>query len=316
VSHILNPILKWVTALIVASFTSMFAAMKKLLVATPDVTILPQVQLITGRAVTVLDIVFVLAFTAAGALTIVAGASEQMRYTAKDLMPRMVFAFIAAHFSPLLVAKLIQLVNATASTLVQDDPRGLGAFTAIRKQLTDGPHGVAPLLFVVLAAVITFLFAAVSFTFIVRLGVLIILAVVAPLALACHSLPQLDGCARLWWRSLIGCLAVPVLQALTLQSGESILLDPRAMKQLFHMDGGAVLNMFVVISLLFMTAKIPGLVRRYVTRSGGNGLGAMLFRVVVVQQGVRALTSGIGGKAGGRAGGAAGAKKATTAGAR
>ncbi len=84
---LLNKIMSWMTGLITGSFTGVFNAVKTMLVSTPDVTTLPQVQALTGRATTILDIVFVLAFIAAGALTMVAGGSERVRYTAKDLLP-------------------------------------------------------------------------------------------------------------------------------------------------------------------------------------------------------------------------------------
>jgi len=42
--------------------------------------------------------------------------------------------------------------------------------------------------------------------------------------------------------------------------------------------------------------KIPGLMRRYVTRSGGNNLGSYLIRVVLIQQLSRVLTRGLVGR--------------------
>ena len=40
----------------------------------------------------------------------------------------------------------------------------------------------------------------------VRVGVLVLLAGIAPLALACYSLPWTQAAAGLWWRSLLGYL--------------------------------------------------------------------------------------------------------------
>jgi hypothetical protein len=48
-------------------------------------------------------------------------------------------------------------------------------------------------------------------TSIVRIAVVIVLVGIAPLAPACHALPFTDTAARLWWRILLGCLAVPML---------------------------------------------------------------------------------------------------------
>jgi hypothetical protein len=303
---LLNKIMSWMTGLITGSFTGVFNAVKTMLVSTPDVTTLPQVQALTGRAASILDIVFVLAFIAAGALTMAAGGSERVRYTAKDLLPRLVVAFVAAHFSSLFTSRMISVADGVATGLAAGSPGRLGAFTAIASELSDGSQGagVPPLLFAVLAGMITFLFAAVAFTFITRLGVLIVLAIAAPLALACHALPQTDPVARLWWRSVAGCLTIPLLQVLTLQAGETVLLDPRSAGSLFGRPGGGILSLLVTIVLLWMTMKVPGLVRRYLMHTGGSSAAAQFLRVVIIGQGSRLVTGGlpVGGRLAARAG--------------
>jgi hypothetical protein len=126
-----------------------------------------------------------------------------------------------------------------------------------------------------------------AFSMIVRFAVLLVLTSIAPVALACHALPQTDPAARLWWRSFLGCAAVPTLQAVTLTAGHWMLLDPAHLLPVFGLpvEPGEVLNLLIVIVLLWTTVRIPGLVRRYVTQGGRspNFLGAVI-RVVVVQQ--------------------------------
>jgi hypothetical protein len=286
----LNKIMSWITGLITGAFTSIFTAVKGLLASTPDVTQLPQVQIATARTVTVIDVLFVLAFLAAGALIMIGGSDEKSRYTARTLMPRMVFAFITAHFSPLFCSKIIDLADAISSTLSGDGPGKLGAMTAIQQQMNDGNGGISSaLLFAVLAAIITFLFVAVAFSFLTRLGVLIIIAIVGPFALACYALPQLEPTAKLWWRALLGCLTVPLLQVLALQSGEMILLDPRSQGFLFGVPGSGVMNLLIVVALLWICVKIPGLVRTHVMHSNGTSFGAQVLRVMVIQRGLRVL---------------------------
>jgi hypothetical protein len=289
VTGALNTIMTWISGLITDAFTEIFTAVKSLLVSTPDITQLPQVQTVTARTVTVIDAVFVLAFLAAGAMIMIAGGDEKSRYTVRTLMPRMVVAFIAAHFSPLFCSRIIEVADAIGAALAGDSPGRLGALSAVRQQMTDGGTDTG-LLFVIFAAIITFLFAAVAFSFLTRLGVLVIIAVTGPLALACHALPHLDAAAKLWWRSLIGCLTVPLLQVLALQSGETILLDPTSQRFLFGVPGSGVLNLLIVITLLWICVKIPGLVRKNVMRSTGSSFGAQVVRVLVIQRGVRLLT--------------------------
>jgi hypothetical protein len=167
-----------------------------------------------------------------------------------------------------------------------------GALDSIRTHVHTAGNMTNPMLFGVIAAIITVLLATTTMSMLVRFAVLLVLAAAAPLALACHALPQTDPAARLWWRSFLGCLATPVLQAFTLQAGQWMLEDPAHMLPLLGLpvDPGGILNLFIVIVLLWTTVKIPGLVRRYVSQGGRspNFLG-MIVRVVVVQQLSRAV---------------------------
>ncbi len=148
------------------------------------------------------------------------------------------------------------------------------------------------MLFVVCAAIIVVLLAATAMSVIVRFVVALVLTCIAPLALACHALPQTDPAARLWWRAYLGVLAVPIVQGFFLFAGQWMLLDTGQMLPLLGLpaEPGGVLNLFIVIVLLWTTVQVPGLMRRYVT-AGGRGpnvLGAVV-RVVVVQQLSRAI---------------------------
>jgi hypothetical protein len=295
VAAILDKFMEWVATAILACFDAMFGAIAKFLLITPDVTGLPQVRALTGRATWVVDTVFVLAFVTAGILVMVAGGDEKSRYTVKDLAPRLIVGFISAHFSQLLCGLAISVANGLTGALSDPAQSDDGAFTAINTHVQaaakDG-SGLPALLFVIIAVIITVLFAMTGFSLIVRFATLLVLTAAAPLALACHALPQTDGVARLWWRGYGGCLATPVLQALMLQAGEWMLLDPRHMLPAlgFPLDPGPVINLFVVMVLLWYTVKIPGLVGRFVSQSGRNTsfIGAVV-RVVIVQQLAKAI---------------------------
>ena len=53
-------------------------------------------------------------------------------------------------------------------------------------------------------------------TYVVRLALVILLVVAAPICLVCHALPQTEGLAKLWWRAFAGTLAIQVAQSLVL----------------------------------------------------------------------------------------------------
>jgi hypothetical protein len=282
----------WLTEAILACLTTVFDLITGVLLTTPKVTVLPQVQALTGRSVWIVDTVFVLALVAAGVMVMAAGGDEQSRYTVKDLLPRLVVGFTAAHFSQLACAQLIDLANALTGAISGDDYDDGGAFTAIQTHLTAAQDRMVPLLFLVLAVIITVLVVTCAVQVIGRVVTLLVMTGIAPLALACHALPATDGLARLWWRAYTGCLAVPVAQAFFLTAGERMLLDPAVMLPVFGLpvDPGGTLNLLVVVVLLWTTVKIPTLMARWAGQParGANVLGAAV-RVVVVQQLTRAV---------------------------
>ncbi|MCW3818606.1 hypothetical protein ONA91_29625 [Micromonospora sp. DR5-3] len=290
---LLDQILDWLAAAILAALDALFGVISEVLLVTPKVTGLPQVQALTGRSVLVVDTVFVLAFVAAGVLTMTAGGSEATRYTVKDLFPRLIVGFVAAHFSQLWCGMLIDLANALTFALATPAGDSDGALEAIKTHITAGRDTTAVLLFVICVAIIAVLLAGTAFSVIVRFAVVLVLTAAAPLALACHALPQTDPLARLWWRSYAGVLAVPVVQGFTLYAGQWMLTDPQHLLPVLGLpvEPGGVINLFVVMVMLWTTLRVPSLMRRYVATGGGRGgnlLGAAV-RVIVVQQVTRSV---------------------------
>src|SRR6266545_4407770 len=270
INQIFDHFLNWVTTSILNCFDAIFSLIAKGLLITPDVTGLPQVQALSGKSVWVVDTVFVLAFIAAGALTMTAGGDERARYTAKDLAPRLVVGFIAAHFSQIFAGQAITLANSLTDAFTPRDTNRQGALDAIKTHVHSANGSNAAMLMPIIVVIITVLLATTMFGILVRFAVLLVLCTAAPFALACHALPQTDPLARLWWKSFAGCLAIPV-------------------------DPFGFINLFIVIVLLWTTVKIPSLVRRYATQGGRtpNFLG-MIVRVVIVQQLTRGLGRGAG----------------------
>ena len=88
-----------------------------------------------------------------------------------------------------------------------------------------------------------------------------------------------------------GIVAVVVLQAVALHTSLSIFLDPRANLQSHGLPGDptGMLNLFIIVCLLWITVRIPGLVRRYVTGGQRSTFGTIV-RVLVIHQ----LTRGAG----------------------
>src|SRR5205085_3233925 len=106
-----------------------------------------------------------------------------------------------------------------------------------------------------------------------------------------HATPWTEPAAKLWWRAMLGTLGTVVLQALALHAALSVFLNPAANVQSLGIpnDPTRTFNLFIVTCLMWAVLKIPGLMRRYVTKGGGGG-GAGIGRFVILQQLTRALT--------------------------
>ncbi|GIH16145.1 hypothetical protein [Rugosimonospora africana] len=287
IDYLFGGAVTWLLSHIVPGFQAMWNLLSATLFTSPDVTGLPQVQTLASSALTIVDAGFVLAFLTAGVL-VMTQHTIQTRYGINELAPRLVIGFIAANFATPLCSQLIQLGNAVTVAVTGQQIDTSGAFSQmldiINGAILNPAEPLLVLVLVLMAAVLTGMLLA---TCCVRLGLLIVLCGIAPLALACHASPFTDGAARLWWRSFLGLLGTVTLQALALHTTMIIFLDPKANLPVLGIpnDPFGVFDLFIVICLLWVTIKIPGLMRRYVTRSGGGRNPAgLLVRMVLMQQ--------------------------------
>lgn len=299
---LIGPIIDWLSGFVEDAINTLWALLAATILTTPDVTALPQVQAITARAVVIVNTIYVLVIIAAG-IAVMAQGSLQVRYGLGELAPRLVIGFVAANFSTPICREAITVANALTRALTGDTITATGSFTQLLRIVTGALHDdVQALLTVIIVLVIAVLVAALLILWIMRLVTLILLAGIGPLALACHGLPWTQGAATLWWRALLACLATVVAQALALHTGLSILLDPGANLPALGLphEPTATFNLFIVMCLLWMTVRIPGLVRRYVT--GGarqRSVVGSILRFVIVQQLTRGLATRVRGLAAG-----------------
>jgi len=291
----LDGILDWLAKTAVAALTGLLDLLRNTAFTNPDVTELPQVAAISGQSLIIVNTCYVLAITVAG-FTVMTRETLQVRYGVQELAPRLLIGLMGANFATPLCREIITLANALTRALTGDDLRGEAAFGQMRAHLvgaTARPENA--LLALILVLCIAGLAVMLLITWIVRVAVLIVLVGIAPVALACHGLPFTDPAAKLWWRSLLGCLAVPMLQAIVLFTALKVLLTPSANLTTLGLPGlgdpNSIMNLFVVLCLLWTVVKIPGLVRRFAAQGGGGqNIAAYLLRVAVVQQ----LTRGLG----------------------
>jgi hypothetical protein len=277
------------------------------LFTSPDVTALPQVHDMSQRALLAANACMALIVTIVGFLAMTHG-SLQDRYSVKDLLPRMLVGFLAANMSTLVLTTAITGANALTEALAGEGFSSQDSFNQI-KRVVLGAAG-SPSQFIVLLVLrelAVWLLILLLVTWLGRLAVLLVVGATAPIALLCHSLPQTDPIARVWWRSLAGCLLIQILQAVTLHMAVATLLTGGATLPALGLpnDPTGLLNLLIACYLLWLVIRIPTWVSRTFGGTAGRG-GSMLgsiVRVLVVQQ----LLGAVGLRGGRRLGGRSGA---------
>lgn len=109
-----------------------------------------------------------------------------------------------------------------------------------------------------------------------RLALIDVLIVVAPLALLCWTLPQTQGLARRWSAAFSGAVFTQFLQIVALKLGAELFTDLTPAGD----AGAALLPSLLGIAVLILTIRLPGLLG---LRGGGGGGGGVL-RYVAYQQ--------------------------------
>jgi hypothetical protein len=302
VNWLMEQLLDWLADAVGASLDALLALFGGTLLSVPDVTALPQVPQLWSQMVGIVNVCYVIAIVAGFAIAMT-HETVQFQYAVKDIAPRLVFGAVAANFSLDWSHRILVLAQQLLDAITEGLLAGIDPAATVRNQVIgslSAPQASLVLVLIV-ACLVVFLFAATLFGWLIRFGVLLVLVVAAPLALACHSLPQTDGVARLWWRSLLGTIGTQLLQALVLLAGLGVFLTPSdPVAVAMGVPGGGVLNLLVLLALLWTAVKVPSLMRRYVLRSGGNNVGAYLVRVLLVQQVAGRVLPGRAGRVGSR----------------
>lgn len=209
------------------------------------------------------DSLYVL-FVLAGGMLLMGYGTVQSRWTARQVLPRLVAGMIVSNVSLPVLQTAVDLTGALARALWNQpvDAAGLGnqviATLLASIVLPDGATQVA---FAVFALVVCVLALAVLASCAARIAGLMVLTVLAPLALATHALPGADGVARLWWRCTAAVLGTQILQTLVFMLMVQVICDKNA--NLVILPTGSGLTDFIVgTALLVIMLKIPGWLSR------------------------------------------------------
>ncbi|MFG3602438.1 conjugal transfer protein TrbL family protein [Micromonospora chersina] len=293
VDWMMNGLVSWLAEKVTDLLGGLLAFLASSIFVSPDVTVLPQVTSIADKSALIVSACFILAIIAVGVAAMV-GDSIEMRYGIKELLPRLVVGFVLSTFAVPLTGVLIDIANALTVSLTGTSAPTTEAVTFVRARLASAmTDQSSALLMTIIGLLIVVLMFMLVGTWLVRIGVLVVLAGIAPVALACYATPWTQGAAQLWWRALLGCLATPALQAVAFSAGVDLLIDPTSnLPIVLGLPGSDAVNLMLVIVVLWVTIKIPGMVRRYATRAGSPNAGGVLLRAVFIQGVTRHLPLG------------------------
>ncbi|WP_345365439.1 conjugal transfer protein TrbL family protein [Actinoallomurus liliacearum] len=245
----------------------MFRFLARSVLSTPRVDQMDRVHSLWETSAWIANTSFVL-LVILGGLFIMGHQTLQTSFTAKDLGPRLVVAIVAANMNLPLIGQAIEFANALSQTFMGhgvDEAQAANTLKGlILHALTDATDPFTGLL--ALVAVIAGL--VVLFTFAIRVMLLVLLTAAAPLALACHALPQAEGLAQMWWRAIAGVLAIQVAQALVLATALRVFFTSDQTDLFGARSGRGTFDLILVICLLYILARIPFWVSQMIFRGG------------------------------------------------
>lgn len=257
-------------ALVTDALNPLLDLLGRTLLSTPTVGSLPRVAELWEASRLFAVAAYVLLVMIAG-IVVMAHETVQTRYSVKEIAPRIVLGFLAVNLSLMLADQAIGLANAAAQAVLgegMNPEEAADTLTTLVMGALDG--GGIFIIFIGLALAAALV--ALLITYVVRVALTIILIAGAPLALACHALPQTEGVARWWWRIFAGVLAIQVAQSLTLVTALSVFFAPGGFT-IFGPTTDGLVNLIVTLALFYILIKIPFWILQQVQVGGRSFVG-------------------------------------------
>ncbi|WP_300019135.1 hypothetical protein [Pseudonocardia sp.] len=296
-----NAINSFFRGLVTAALNPLLDLLSNTLLTTPELDTLPGLAELWSNSWQILLACYGLLVLIA-AVVIMSFESLQTRYTAKEIAPRIVVGFLAGALSLWAATRAVEVTNGLSRSVMAGGLDPADAGQALRDITLGSLNDGVFVLFVGLFLVGMLLALLVGY--VIRVALTVILVAGAPLALMFHALPQTEHIAYWWWKALGGCLAIQVVQSLTLITAMRVLLVPGGF-DLFGPNADGLVNLLVACALMYVLYKIPFWVLGSIRGGGGRSFVGSLVRGFIAYK-TFGLISGRGGKGGGDAGGRGG----------
>ncbi|MBF6341781.1 hypothetical protein IU450_38770 [Nocardia abscessus] len=235
------------------SLSPLLELLSQTLLTTPEPGQIPESGTLWNQSWQIVVALYVLVVMAAGVLLMMR-ETVQTQWSIRELVPRLVVGFAAGGLSMMIATAGIGFANALAGALAGDGVDSGSAADALSELAVTSHQSRG--VFVLLQLALSVMLLVLLISYVVRVTITILLIVGAPLALMCHGLPGLDGVARWWWRSFAACLAIQVVQSLTLVTVLRVLLTPGGW-HLFGPDANEIADLTVALALMFVLIKTP-----------------------------------------------------------
>jgi hypothetical protein len=216
----------------------------------------------TNWAIGVVDAAVAVFIVIAGYNVMMARQIGAASYGVMEFLPRLALAVLAANLSLFFIQFFIDLENALCQGVIS--LFGLTILTNTLVNLFSGNLLGASLLVFVLAVVLGIMNLLLAWQMLVRLALLVLLMVLAPLAFLCWALPQTQGYARLWTSVFTATVFVQFLQVGALALGGMLILYATTIN-LFNLDH-TTLALFTGGAVLYLVLRIPGMLHVYALR--------------------------------------------------
>ncbi|MGW5646210.1 hypothetical protein ACWEV3_40305 [Saccharopolyspora sp. NPDC003752] len=262
------------------------------LLQVPELTTVEQVRDLWEINRWIANTVFVL-FIVAGGIVIASHETLQTRFSAREVLPRIVTGFVAVNANLPVIGQSITATNTLVKAVLGEKTMG-GVATHIKTTI-EGSLRQDALFAVGVALFVLVLIIVLVAGYVVRVALTIIVVAAGPLALACHASPYSEGIAKLWWRMLLVVLAIPLLQSLTLVVFVDLFFGP-SHPDMLHV-GGSLMGLLVSVVLFGIMIKIPKWLRQQVGLGGRSAI-ASIVKVALLAKGLSLLTGGRLGRAG------------------
>ncbi|NIJ10540.1 hypothetical protein FHU38_000884 [Saccharomonospora amisosensis] len=178
----------------------------------------------------------------------------QTRTSIKEILPRVIIGFLAGALSLWASTQAVALANALARAIMSGGVDERSAADTLKPLVLGSLNGGFFIIFIGLF--LAGMLVALLLTYIVRVALTIILIAGAPLALMFHALPQTEGIAFWWWKAFGGCLAIQLVQSLSLITAMRVFLAPGGFT-FFGPTTNGVVNLLVALALMYILFKIP-----------------------------------------------------------